>query len=90
MFEIVYHPKVLHQDIVRLDKRELGRVRDVMETKLGTRPGLYGMRLRGELEEYWKIRVGDFRIVYKLEKQNIFVLAIRNRKEVYEIAQRRI
>lgn len=88
MFAITYHPKVSH-DLAKLDKGELLRIRDAIAGKLTTRPELYGARLRGELREYWKLRVGDYRIVYKIGSGTLFILAIGDRKEIYRIAENR-
>lgn len=83
MFMITYHPNVV-RDLARLGKIE--RIRDAIKGKLSTRPELYGARLRGELREYWKLRIGDYRIVYKIESGTLFILAIGDRKEIYKIA----
>lgn len=88
MFAITYHPKVSH-DLAKLGKGELLRIRNAIEGKLTTRPELYGARLRGELREYWKLRIGDYLIVYKIETGAVFILAIGDRKEIYRIAENR-
>lgn len=85
MFMITYHPNVV-RDLARLGKIERIRIRDAIKGKLSTRPELYGARLRGELREYWKLRIGDYRIVYKIESGTLFILAIGDRKEIYKIA----
>jgi mRNA interferase RelE/StbE len=89
MFQISYHPKVPH-DLERINKTEILRIRDRVDKKLSAKPQLYGIRLRGELREYWKLRVGDYRIVYKISNKNVFILAIKHRKEVYKMAEDRI
>ena len=45
-----------------------------------------GKPLRGELKGYWSYRVGVYRIIYKIENDEIvvYVLRIQHRKEVYE------
>ena len=88
MFAITYHQKV-SGDLAGLDRVELLRIRDVIQRKLVTRPELYGARLRGELKEYWKLRVGDYRIVYKILNESVFILAVGDRKEIYRVATRR-
>jgi mRNA interferase RelE/StbE len=36
-------------------------------------------------EELWRIRIGDYRVVYSIDdhEKNVDVIAIRHRKEVY-------
>ncbi|MEM3365949.1 MAG: type II toxin-antitoxin system RelE/ParE family toxin [Candidatus Methanomethyliaceae archaeon] len=47
---------------------------------------LAGVKLRGELEGYWRWRVGKYRIVYKInETQGVVVfLDVGHRKLIYE------
>ncbi|MEM3621617.1 MAG: type II toxin-antitoxin system RelE/ParE family toxin [Candidatus Methanomethyliaceae archaeon] len=47
---------------------------------------LAGIKLRGELEGYWRWRVGKYRIVYKInETQGVVVfLDVGHRKLIYE------
>lgn len=88
MLEIVYHPHV-SKDIAKIEKPLRARIRIAIEEKLSSKPNLYGIRLRGELREYWKLRVGDYRIVYAIQKSRVYILLIAHRKEVYERAQDR-
>jgi len=49
-------------------------------------PRSIGEALRGtELGEYWKYRVGDYRIIARIEDQKVQILIVRvgNRREVY-------
>lgn len=89
MYEISYHPKVLSHDLVKISKTDLKALRNAIERKLTTRPEMYGAHLRGELASYWKIRVGDYRIVYQISGKSIYVLVIANRKDVYTQAGNR-
>lgn len=45
-----------------------------------------GKSLKGELKGYWSYRVGAYRILYKIEDDEItvYVLRIQHRKEAYE------
>ena len=54
-----------------------------------TEPARYGQRLRRSLSGLWKLRVGDYRVVYEISGPRITVWAVRHRKEVYEEAERR-
>lgn len=48
-------------------------------------PRLWGSALKGELGEYWRYRVGDYRILCKIQDNEllILVLDIGNRKDIY-------
>ncbi|MEW6607509.1 MAG: type II toxin-antitoxin system mRNA interferase toxin, RelE/StbE family [bacterium] len=40
--------------------------------------------LRYSLKSLWVLRVGDYRIIYKIEGNTIAILKIGHRKEVYQ------
>ena len=63
-FEIQYRQAVLEQDLLRLPRNVRTRVIRAVETRLVTEPQKYGQRLRRSLLGLWKLRVGDYRIVY--------------------------
>lgn len=65
-------PIHIHQKIIRtLDK--------IKENPLT------GIKLHGELSNYYKFRVGDYRIVYKFDKETSIVVIVRieHRQGVY-------
>jgi len=49
-------------------------------------PRKIGERLQGTLSEFWKYRVGDYRIICSLEHDRLVVLVLRigHRREVYK------
>jgi mRNA interferase RelE/StbE len=61
-----------------------------IETRLMTAPHQYGEPLRKTLKGYWKLRVGDYRIVFKIVDHEIYILVIIHRKKVYEKIGKRI
>lgn len=82
-FALLYHPEV-SDDIARLDERLKKRIKSAIENRLTTAPHQYGEPLRKTLKGYWKLRVGDYRVVFKIVEQDVRVLGIGHRKEVYE------
>jgi len=87
---IVYHPLVVRHDIPGLDRRVAKSLKSIIERKLGTGPEIYGLPLRGTLGGYWKLRWGDWRVVYLIATSEVRIVLIANRKEVYRLAQRRL
>ena len=49
-------------------------------------PRKVGESLKGNLREFWRYRVGDYRLLCRLEDNivTIFVVRIRHRREVYK------
>jgi mRNA interferase RelE/StbE len=89
-FELRYHHDVKSVDIPLLDGRFKARIKTAIETRLGTAPHQYGEALRKTLHGYWKLRVGDYRVVYKILGDTVLILAIIHRKKVYEAVGRRL
>ncbi len=87
---ILYHPLVVKRDIPRLDTDAAKRIKKEVEEKLGSRPEMYGLPLRGTLKQYWKLRVGDYRVVYSIKSKIVYILVIADRKEVYKLAVKRL
>lgn len=86
-YTLKYHPSVKTEDIPRLDKRTAARIKRAIETRLLVAPQEYGEPLRRTLKGYWKLRVGDYRVVFRVQGSDILVLGIIHRKEVYQIVE---
>ena len=72
----------------KLDKANAARMRRAIETRLLVAPQDYGEPLRRTLKGYWKLRVGDYRVVFRVKGEEILILGILHRKEVYEIVEK--
>lgn len=83
-FEIIYHPHVLSKDLTRISSSDKNRIRKAIEQKLATLPHEFGEPLRFTLKGLWKLRVGDYRVIYKIENQSVLVLRIGHRREIYQ------
>ncbi len=89
-FTLKYHPAVRTDDIQALNADIKLRIRTAIEARLSIAPHEYGEPLRKTLKGYWKLRVGDYRVVYLIKDQNVLIIGIRHRKEVYKLMERRI
>ena len=82
-FTLLYHPAVRAEDLPLIDQRTKNRIRKAIEERLQTAPHDYGEPLRKSLKGYWKLRVGDYRVVFKVIESEVLILGIRHRKSVY-------
>jgi len=82
-FTLHYHPDVRVEDLPLIDHRTRDRIRKAIEERLQTAPHEYGQPLRKTLKGYWKLRVGDYRVVFKVIESEVWILGIRHRKSVY-------
>ena len=72
-YTLRYHPKVAEDDLPEIPANLRGRLGRSIETRLTTNPDRYGLRLRGSLKGYWKLRVGDYRVVFKLVAGEVWI-----------------
>ena len=89
MFEIVYHHKVVSDDIPKLSASWKIKIREAIEKKLVTHPDLYGKPLRRSLKGYHKLRVGDYRVIFRIEEKTVKILIIGHRSIVYKEINKR-
>jgi len=89
MFEILYHYLVVHEDIPRLSKLWREKIRAAIENRLVTKPDLYGKPLRRSLKGYRKLRVGDYRIIFKIDGRKVKILIIQHRSVIYSDVKKR-
>jgi len=89
-FQLRYHPDVKSVDIPLLDAKFRLRIKNAIESRLIAAPHLYGEPLRKTLRGYWKLRVGDYRVVFKIVDKEVWVLGIIHRKKVYKEIEKRL
>lgn len=89
-YTIVYETTVIRQDIPRLDPTWRRNVQDAIEEKLMTHPELFGKPLRQSLKGHRALRVGDYRIAYRIENTKVKIFAIGHRSYIYEMLQKRL
>jgi mRNA interferase RelE/StbE len=88
----VYRIKVTpraQKDLKALPTRERQRVAEQIDAlKLDPRPT--GCRKLKGREGFYRIRAGDYRVVYQIEDEVLLILIVRagDRKEIYEIIRR--
>jgi mRNA interferase RelE/StbE len=78
----IRYKRSVERDLVRIVKREARRVLDKIEKELSTHPDRYPT-LKGEFQGLRKMRMGDYRIIYAILEDNVLILRIGNRREVY-------
>ena len=81
-YNIVYK-KSVHRDLKKLSKAEAGRILDQIERELLKKPKSNPV-LKGQFAGLRKFRVGDYRVIYALLGDDILILRIGHRKNVYK------
>lgn len=90
IFKVVYHPSVVHDDIPKLSSVWKSKIRKAIEERLISNPEVYGKPLRKSLKGYRKLRVGDYRVIFLIEKESVKILVIQHRSVVYDRINKRI
>lgn len=81
MAEIRYKSSVT-RDLKQIPPADKQRILDQTKEVLAANPRS-GEPLRGEFGGLYKLRVGDYRIVYALVGEDVLVLRIRRRSNAY-------
>ena len=89
LYTLVYHPKV-KDDISAISTSDKETIQRAIEQRLSADPVKYGLPLRWGLKGYRKLRVGDYRIIYYIYKNEIRIVIIGNRKNVYKKVNQRL
>lgn len=82
----IQYTESARSEIENLDNSIKKIIKKVIEEKLMVDPLKFGLPLRRNLSGFFKLRVRDYRIIYKIEKKEVIVLVISvgHRREVYK------
>jgi len=81
-FNIKYK-KSISRDLSRLDKKEARRILDKIEKDLSEHAESYPV-LKGEFAGLRKMQLGDYRVIFTLMDNDILILRIGYRREIYK------
>jgi mRNA interferase RelE/StbE len=84
MYKIEYLENVVEDDIPSLSKSEKLKIKKAIEEKLVNDPVRFGKPLQYSLKGCRRLRVGDYRVIYIIEKAVVLIVKIGHRKEVYK------
>ena len=88
-FTVAYQLAVTQEDIPRIAEVWREKIKSAIAEKLTTHPDVYGRPLRRSLRGYRKLRVGDYRIVFRIDSVFVKIFAIAHRSIVYKIMEHR-
>jgi mRNA interferase RelE/StbE len=79
--KVLYKSSVAH-DLKKMTPRDKQRILGQIEDLLGSNTRS-GEALHGEFEGLFKLRVGDYRVIYALAGMDVLVLRVRHRSKAY-------
>lgn len=83
-YSVEYLDSVVEDDIPALPKTTKIMIKKAIEERLMVDPIGFGKPLRYSLKGHRRLRVSDYRIVYRIEAKTVIIVAIKHRKDIYE------
>ena len=87
MYKIVFD-EAIKKDLKKLDKQTLKILFNWIEKNLSNTddPRSKGKALVGNKKGYWRYRIGDYRLITKIDDGKLLIIALelKHRKKVYE------
>jgi len=75
------------KELAKLGRAEAKRITQTLKNRIAARddPRELGSALGGELGGLWRWRIGDYRVIARIEDERITILVVRvaHRREVY-------
>jgi len=89
-YRVIIDELVFEKDFKKIQPNDQRRIIKAIRQKLTSNPKEFGRLLHGGLKGFWKLRVGEYRVVYSIEDERILVHVIlvgfRRDLEAYRVA----
>jgi mRNA interferase RelE/StbE len=85
-YQIEYINTVVQEDIPALPASARSLIKKAIEHRLTIDPVGFGKPLRYSLKGHRRLRVSNYRVVYRIEEKTnkVIIIAIKHRKDIYE------
>ena len=85
-YEIIYQEEAVRKHIPNLPSSAKTLIKKAIEERLINDPVSFGKPLRYSLKGHRRLRLSDYRVVYRIEPETntVIIVAIKHRKDVYE------
>lgn len=83
-FQIRYLEEVIRNHIPNISSSAKAMIQNAIEDRLTVDPIGLGKPLRYSLKGHRRLRVSDYRIVYRIESKTVIIVAIKHRKDIYD------
>jgi len=84
MFRIIYEPRVVEEDFPRIPKANLAQIVKAIGSRLSVAPLLLGKPLRHNLHGTRSLRIGDYRVGYSVDGNDVIIEHIELRRDAYK------
>jgi mRNA interferase RelE/StbE len=78
--------KSAEKELSKLGKPVIKRILRFLKDRVEKDPRAVGDQLKGHLSEFWRYRIGDYRVYADIQDEKVLVLVVKigHRKEVYK------
>ena len=90
VYEITFNEAVLKIDVPKLSRAWRVRIISAIDGKLRMNPEVFGKPLRYSFKNHRVLRVGDYRVVFRIDNLTVVVILIEHRSVIYDLTKRRI
>lgn len=86
----IYIDKKVKKDLKKISREQVIRIIDAISQRLTTKPHIYAKPLYGSLNGFKSLRVGNYRVIFGINKKRVEIWAISHRATVYKQAYDRL
>ena len=85
-YQVRYIEEVVRKHIPNLPSTTKALIKRAIEERVTVDPIGFGKPLRYSLKGHRRLRVGDYRVVYRIEPEThiVVIVAIKHRKDIYD------
>ncbi|ACQ67756.1 type II toxin-antitoxin system RelE family toxin [Candidatus Williamhamiltonella defendens] len=87
VWKIKYADSAL-KSLKKMDRQNAKRIVDYLDKRITSSddPRIFGKSLKGDLGEFWRYRIGDYRVLCEIFDEGLIILVatIGHRRKVYE------
>jgi mRNA interferase RelE/StbE len=83
-YVIKFEQRVVDEDLPKIPKSFKVQIKKAIRERLAQEPVKMGKPLRHSLFGFRRLRVGDYRIIYRINDAVVEIVKIGNRKDIYE------
>jgi mRNA interferase RelE/StbE len=83
-YKIKFAEIVVDEQIPSISEPYRQQIKQAIEERLTTEPIKFGKPLKYSLFGLRRLRVGDWRIIYRINENDVEIIKIGNRKDIYE------
>ncbi len=87
-YDIKYGRHIDRKRMEKIPKEDRQRIHFMIEEKLRAQPEIFGKPLHNPLYRFWSLRVGTYRVIYKIEGSTVHIELIGHRSTIYPDAEK--